>query len=63
MKKVYIIPELIEEKMDTQELLVSSPVTFDGEGSGGINPIDEDPDDGDAMGREYGDFDMDDEEF
>ena len=64
MKKTYINPELLVVKIASQQhIMAGSPVSFDDLGGGGITPINEDPDDGDAMSREFDDFDMDDEEI
>ena len=46
-----------------QHIMAGSPVSFDDLGGGEINPIDENPDDGDAMSREFDDFEMEDEEL
>ena len=62
MKKTYINPELLVVKIASQQhIMAGSPVNFDDLGGGGITPINEDPDDGDAMSREFDDFDMDEE--
>ena len=64
MKKTYINPELLVVKIASrQHIMAGSPVSFDDLGGGGIKPIDDDPDDGDAMSREFDDFEMEDEEL
>ena len=65
MKKTYINPELLVVKIASQQhIMAGSPVSFDGLGNGAITPLNEDPDDGDAMSRELDDFDdLDEEDF
>ena len=62
MKKTYINPEMLVVKIATHQMLASSPVSFDDLGGGEITPFDDNPDDGDAMGRED-DFDLEDEDI
>ena len=53
MKKTYINPEMEIIKIKVQQLLSGSPVSFDNSGSGEVDLLDEDPDDGEAMSRAF----------
>lgn len=54
MKKTYIVPELNVIKIAFhQQMLAGSPVRFNGDGSGEVDLLDDDPDSGEAMSRGF----------
>ena len=54
MKKTYINPATEIVKLNiAQSLLIGSPASFDGTGGGSVKLTDDDPDDGEAMGRSF----------
>jgi len=59
MKKTYINPtmDVVELNM-AQQLLAGSAARFDDLGGGEVNLVDDDPDDGAALGRELFDEDF-----
>ena len=59
MKKTYINPamDVVELNM-VQQLLAGSAARFDDLGGGEVNLVDDDPDDGAALGRELFDEDF-----
>ncbi len=59
MKKTYINPtmDVVELNM-AQQLLAGSAARFDDLGGGEVNLVDDDPDDGPALGRELFDEDF-----